>query len=165
MRSYLMLAALVALLATLPWIPVWAEQGKGARILTERTVPVPAGVSAEMRALLAVRTVPPAALAPTTREGWLQLQKAADATQAKAARGFAKKLGATIESVKVGGVPCFLVTPKEVGDRYDGWIVHLHGGAFVLGGGEGCVQEATWIADGCKAPVLSVDYRRPPVHP
>ena len=63
-------------------------------------------------------------------------------------------------------MPCFLVTPKTVGERFkDRWFVHLHGGAFVLNGGEGCLTEALWVADACQGRVLSIDYRRPPVHP
>jgi acetyl esterase/lipase len=146
-------------------LPAWAQEGRGAKTMVERTVPVPAGVSEQMRGVIAGREIPPPVPAPTTRDGWLRLQKAMDAAQAKQARGFAKQLGATVESKTVAGVPCFLVTPKEVGERFEGWFVHLHGGAFVLGGGEGAVREALWIADACKVRVLSIDYRRPPVHP
>ena len=54
----------------------------------------------------------------------------------------------------------------EVGERFkDRWLVHLHGGAFVFGGGEAAVREALWVADGLKARVISIDYRRPPLHP
>jgi acetyl esterase/lipase len=78
----------------------------------------------------------------------------------------AEKLGASWKAIEVAGVPCFLVTPKKIGERFkDRWLVHIHGGAFVLNGGEGCVVEALWVADACEAQVLSIDYRRPPVHP
>jgi hypothetical protein len=94
------------------------------------------------------------------------VQQTWDANNAKAARDLARKLGATWESVEVAGVLCFLVIPKNIGQRFkDRWLVHIHGGAFVLNGGEGCVSEALWVADACQARVLSIDYRRPPVHP
>ena len=47
----------------------------------------------------------------------------------------------------------------------DQWLVHVHGGAFVFGGGEAALPEALWVAGGCGARVLSIDYRRPPAHP
>ena len=142
------------------------KEAPNAKILDKRTVPPPAGISGAMRKLIATRQIPPALPVPETREAWLEVQRTWDANNAKAARDLAKKLGATWESIEVAGVPCFLVTPKEIGERFkDRWFVHLHGGAFVLNGGEGCLTEALWVADACQARVLSIDYRRPPVHP
>jgi acetyl esterase/lipase len=142
------------------------ESAPDAKTLGKRAVPTPAGISKELHELIASRQIPPALPVPETREAWLEVQRTWDANNAKAARDLAKKLGATWESIEVAGVPCFLVTPKEIGERFkDRWFVHLHGGAFVLNGGEGCLTEALWVADACQARVLSVDYRRPPVHP
>jgi acetyl esterase/lipase len=141
-------------------------KASGAKTLAERTVPAPAGVSAELRAVIAGRQVPPAMPVPTTREGWLEVQRGWDEGGAAVARTLANKNGATYEPMEVAGVPCYLVTPREIGERFkDRWLVHLHGGAFVLNGGEACVAEAIWVATACKARVLSIDYRRPPVHP
>lgn len=143
-----------------------AQEAPGTKILPERSIPVPAGISAEMRALVASRQIPPPLPVPETTEGWLEVQRTWDANNADTARQLAEKLGATWESMEVAGVPCYLVTPGEIGERFkDRWLVHIHGGAFVLNGGEGCVSEALWVADACQSRVLSIDYRRPPVHP
>lgn len=137
-----------------------------ATTLPKRTVPAPAGVSKEFHEFVATRQIPPATPVPETREGWLEVQRAADAGFAQEARELGKKLGASWKAVGVGGVPCFLVTPKKIGERFkDRWLVHIHGGAFVFAGGEGCVSEALWVADACQTRVLSIDYRRPPMHP
>ena len=78
----------------------------------------------------------------------------------------AKKVGASYESMKIDGVPCYLVTPMRIGDHFkDCWLVHLHGGAIVFGGSEAALREAFWVAYGCNARVLSIDYRHLPVHP
>ena len=168
MRLRILAVALAASWCAFLCLTAWAEEAPGAKTMAERTVPVPAGVSAELRAVIASHRIPPAAPtpAPTTREGWLKLQRTWDAPNAEVSRAVAKKIGATYESMKVGGVPCYLVTPKEIGKRFkDRWLVHIHGGAFVFNGGEASVREALWVADACKARVLSIDYRRPPVHP
>ena len=44
-------------------------------------------------------------------------------------------------------------------------LLHVHGGAFVFSAGLAATSEAVLLADACKMPVLSVDYRMPPDHP
>ena len=139
----------------------WAKEAPGGLRLEERTVPVPAGASSELRKILGSRAMPPQVPVPQDLAGWKQIQDAVDAKNAKDAHELAKSLGGSWKPMEVGGVPCFLVTPNTVDKRYaNGGSFHLHGGAFVLNGGEGCVREALWVADACKARVLSVDYRR-----
>lgn len=149
------------------WLEGGSEGAPDSTTLAERTVPPPAGVSDELRAMIASRPLPPPEFpVPATLESWLEIQRTWDEANAAVARDLAKKHGATYEAVQVAGVPCFLVTPETVSDRFeDRWLVHVHGGAFVLNGGEGCVTEAIWVAGACNARVLSIDYRRPPEHP
>jgi acetyl esterase/lipase len=164
-RINLVIVALFAA-GSLTLLTASAQESPGSKAMEERTVPVPTGVSKEFHELIATRQIPPALPVPQTREEWLEVQQKWDAENANVARDLAKKLGATWESMEVAGVPCFLVTPKKIGERFkDRWLVHIHGGAFVLNGGEGCVSEALWFADACQARVLAIDYRRPPVHP
>jgi monoterpene epsilon-lactone hydrolase len=138
----------------------------GVKTLPERTVPVPPGLSPELSAIIGNHQIPPYIPAPTSLEGWLEMQRMWDEPFDEMSRVAAKNLGATYEPMKIAGVPCYLVTPNEIDERFkDLWFVHIHGGAFVFGGGEAAVREALWMADGCKARVLSIDYRRPPVHP
>jgi acetyl esterase/lipase len=103
---------------------------------------------------------------PTTAEGWKQLQREANARGEQTARSAAGLLGVKVEPTEVGGVKCYRVTPKAVDPRKaNDLIVHVHGGAFVFYGGLAATSEAVLLADACKTPVLSVDYRMPPEHP
>ena len=138
----------------------------GSKKMDERIVPVPAGASKELRAFIAKKEIPPPIPVPKKQDEWLKFQEASDSEFAKEALRLAKVFESSWESVEIGGVPCFVVKPKEIGQRFKGQLlVHIHGGAFVLGGGEASVAEAMWVADACKAKVVSIDYRRPPLHP
>lgn len=162
----LIISIVFTLFACMPVSAQELPQLPGVKTMGERTVPAPVGVSPELSAIIASHQIPPYIPAPTTQKEWLELQEQFDAPFAEVARGAAEKLGATYETKNIGGVPCFLVTPKEIGERFkDRWLVHIHGGAFVFGGGESALREALWIADGLKARVISIDYRRPPLHP
>ena len=54
------------------------------------------------------------------------------------------------------------VMPPENRNRL---LVHVHGGCYVLGGGEAATSEAIYMAAFGHFKVLSVDYRRPPEFP
>jgi acetyl esterase/lipase len=138
----------------------------GVKTMAERTIPPPVGVSPELSAIIASHQIPPYVPSPTTQEEWLELQEKFDAPFAEEARAAAKRLGVTYETKNIAGVPCYLVTPKEISERFkDRWLVHIHGGAFVFGGGDSALREALWVADGLNARVISIDYRCPPLHP
>lgn len=58
------------------------------------------------------------------------------------------------------------MTPDEIDPEHEGHLfVHVHGGAYVFGGGEACVAEALAIALGTRMRALSIDYRMAPRHP
>jgi epsilon-lactone hydrolase len=78
----------------------------------------------------------------------------------------ADQLGVKVEAADFGGVNCYRVLPKEVAPGKDKYLLlHVHGGAFVFGARQAATGEAVLLADACKMPVLSVDYRMPPDHP
>lgn len=135
-------------------------------VMKERTLPTPAGISSEFAQILENRTVPAPLPVPTNTEEWLTLQTQFDAPGVEVTRKALERLGATYETKQIAGVETFLVTPKNVAPEYkDKWLVHIHGGAFVFGGGEAALREAIWVADGLGAQVISIDYRQPPLHP
>jgi acetyl esterase/lipase len=141
MNKNLIHLTLLVLLSFFVCMPVLAQEFPplpGVKTIAERTVPAPVGVSPELSAIITSHQIPPHIPAPTTQEEWLELQERWDAPFVEVSRVAAKRLGATYETKNIAGVPCYLVTPKEIGERFkDSWLVHLHGGAFVFGGGEG----------------------------
>lgn len=131
-----------------------------------RAIPTPAGISAEFAQILENRVIPEPLPVPTNTEEWIALQTQFDAPGVEVTRKALERSGATYETKQIAGVETFLVTPKNVAPEYkDKWLVHIHGGAFVFGGGEVALREAIWVADGLGAQVISIDYRQPPLHP
>jgi acetyl esterase/lipase len=141
-------------------------ESAGVTKLAARTIPAPAGLSPEMLEIVKARQIPPLMAAPESTEEWLRLQKAFDAPGEELGRQAAAHNGATCEAVEMAGVRTYLVTPGTINKRFaDRVFVHTHGGAFVFGGGESALREAVWLATGIGVKVVSVDYRRPPLHP
>lgn len=134
--------------------------------LDERTIPTPTGLSPELSSIIENRSMPPVFTAPETTEAWQAFQKQFDVAGIELAQEGMARLGVTYEAKTFAGVDTFFVTPKEVATEYkDKWLIHIHGGAFVFGGGESALREAAWIANGLGAKVISIDYRKPPLHP
>ena len=130
-----------------------------------REIPVPDTVSRELQAVIA-QPIPVLPTMPTTTEGWKLIQREADTHVEQRARALAQALGVKIDPVEVGGVKCFRVTPKSVApERAKDLLIHVHGGAYVFNGGQAATAEAVLLADACKMPTLSIDYRLPPDHP
>nr|ACZ16565.1 putative esterase [uncultured bacterium] len=138
----------------------------GVTTLGERTIPAPVGISPEMLEVVKERQIPPVIPAPETTEGWLELQALFDVAGEELGRAAAAYNEVTYEVKEIAGVRTYIVTPKELNERWgDRFFVHTHGGAFVFGGGDSALREAVWAAHGLGVKVVSVDYRRPPLHP
>lgn len=136
----------------------------GMRLAPPRAIPVPATVSPEMQQAIAA-PVEWTTVSRTDGE-WQERRREADAKALAEARAAARSLGVTVAPTTIGGVNAHLVTPSLVAPENAGrLLVHLHGGAYVYGGGEAGTCEAIIAAHFGRAPVLSVDYRMPPEHP
>lgn len=143
-----------------------SKPADGVVTLPERTVAPPAGLSPEMLEVVKERQFAPLIPAPETTEDWLKFQKAFDAPGEEQGREGAKYNNAAYEVKEVAGVRTYFVTPETINERFkDHVFVHTHGGAWVLGGGDSVLREAVWFASGLGVKVISVDYRRPPLHP
>ena len=55
-------------------LTAWAQETSSIKALEIRTVPVPAGVSEELREMIASREIRGPLPVPNTREEWLELQ-------------------------------------------------------------------------------------------
>jgi monoterpene epsilon-lactone hydrolase len=133
-------------------------------VVPARVLPVPTTVSPELQKVIAA---PPRRMpAVHGADEWRALQRERDATAAMYARALSGRLGVTVTPATIGGVKAFAVSPPEVApEQRNRLLVHLHGGAYVLGAGEAGTLEAILAACFARVPVLSVDYRMPPEHP
>jgi monoterpene epsilon-lactone hydrolase len=129
------------------------------RQVPARSVPVPTTVSPEMQVLIGA---PPSSnwnVAPKAIEEWRTL------SAPSAGRGAAlrERFRVKTEPLTVNGVNAFMVTPEVVPpENRNRLLVHVHGGCYVLSGGEAGTTEAIYMAAFGHFKVLSVDYRRPP---
>jgi monoterpene epsilon-lactone hydrolase len=77
-----------------------------------------------------------------------------------------KRFPAKAEPMVLGGVKCFLLTPSTYRDANRRcMLVHLHGGAYVIGAGESGFSETLLMAHYTATRVIFVDYRMPPDNP
>ena len=132
------------------------------RQIPARAVPVPTTVSSEMQALIGA---PPSANWngwPKSVEEWRPLS----APSAGRTAALREQLHVKSEPLTVNGVSAFMVTPDAISpENRNRLLVHVHGGCYVLSGGEAGTAEAIYMAAFGHFKVLSVDYRRPPDAP
>ncbi len=162
-RTALFASLLVAVTITLSA----AAQQEGSWTLDARTVPAPAAVSQELHEAIVAAPKPDAAtqwgFIPDTDDGWRELQKGMSALPLE---GIGNQNGVSIEAGEIDGVAVFHVNPNEVDPgRSEQLFLHVHGGGYVLGGGNSSVTEAATAAGIIGIPALSIDYRMPPDHP
>jgi epsilon-lactone hydrolase len=135
-----------------------------------RSLPVSVDVSEQYREILLNTPAPDIAAAknnvPQTVGQWEALIDSADAQTLTAARKMAKALSVTVKHDLIAGVNVYHVMPPEISPEHQMHLfLHVHGGAYILNGGEAGTFEAILIASHLKMPVLSIDYRMPPKHP
>ena len=134
-----------------------------------RNIPLPHGASDELRDSIAATPLPdlsPEAALPADETALKAFVAEADAATIQMMHALRDSVGASVTADAIGGVPVFHVTPAEVDPRHeDHLFVHVHGGAFVLNGGEAGVTEAILLAHNLGIRVVSIDYRMAPNHP
>jgi acetyl esterase/lipase len=78
----------------------------------------------------------------------------------------AKQFAVSIEPGEIDGVAVFRVTPNQPrAEHTQHLFLHVHGGGYVLNGGNAATVEAAMVAGRAGISTLSVDYRMPPAHP
>ncbi|MCI0377313.1 MAG: alpha/beta hydrolase [Gemmataceae bacterium] len=133
---------------------------------TPPTLPVPATVSPELQQAIAAPLRTDILVRPKTAREWRKLVQEADEQAAQVARLLWKQLGLTVTPSAIAGVQCFRLVPTSpLAPEGGRLLVHLHGGAYVLNGGEAATSEGALVAYSSKTTVISVDYRMPPDHP
>lgn len=168
-NKYRMLTLFVAIALTALTITAVKAQENVWKI-GPRTLPPSLDVSDEFREILLKTPAPDVdavkSNVPQTTEQWEAMIAAADEQTAAAARQVAKVLSVKVQHDTIDGVNVYRVTPPEIAQEHKNHLFfHLHGGAFVVNGGEAGTFEAVLIASHLKMPVISIDYRMPPKHP
>ena len=135
--------------------------------IESRQVPAPVGASRELSSALAALPAPDVGESrqnlPVNADGWRALQ-AAPAQPSLAE--LSDQLGVSIQQEEIDGVRVYRVVPARVDPQHaDHLFLHVHGGAYVLGGGDGSPSEAAIVASRVGIEALSVDYGMPPDHP
>lgn len=131
-----------------------------------REIPVPESISPEARAVLAmgvlgVQTEYPPADDPAA---WHAMVAAQDEVVTTMLGERARQITAECERREVGDAGVYVVTPEGVGDD-DRVVMDVHGGAFILQGGEACAVMTVLAAARLGLRTWGVDYRMPPDHP
>jgi acetyl esterase/lipase len=132
-----------------------------------RALPPPADASEIVREAIAATPAPDPVsrrqAVPRTDAEWRAAQQAS--SQADLAKLGADN-GVSIVRDEIAGVAVYLLHPKEPNAQHAAHLfLHLHGGAYVFGGGDAAVSEAALIAGSLGIEAISVDYRMPPEHP
>ena len=132
------------------------------REVPARSVAAPTTVSPEMQALIGGPLSATWNVVPKSIEEW----KALSAPSAGRVAALRDRFGIKTEPLTVNGVNAFMVTPPAIPpENRNRLLVHVHGGCYVLQGGEAGTSEAIYMAAFGHVRVLSIDYRRPPDSP
>lgn len=165
MRVEILMVCLVVLSAGI----VSTSEAQEARQIESRTVPAPAAASAELRGSIEAAPMINAgngAADLKTDADWERFVSERDGASGQTLEAMAGQLGVSVKPFVVEGVSIFQVKPSDVDPRHaDHRFLYIHGGGYVLGGGEAGVSEAVLIASRAKIQVLAIDYRMPPKHP
>jgi monoterpene epsilon-lactone hydrolase len=128
-----------------------------------RIVPTPTTVSVEMQRLVDSLPSPSWNASPRTVDEWKPIVEAADQAAARRIPKLCAAFGVRIEKAMIGGVRAYMVIPAAVApENRDRLLIHLHGGCYVLNGGEAGLPEAILMAGFGGFRVIAVDYRMPP---
>jgi acetyl esterase/lipase len=136
--------------------------------LPARDIPVPTSVSPEAQAALALgRLGPPPRDYPPLDDvpGWKAYVAESDDFVRTMVGGRTPRFSGTVDERPIGPCPLYVVTPEGVTDGDRRVFLDIHGGAWVLGGGDLCRMTAMMSATAVGARTWSVDYRMPPDHP
>jgi monoterpene epsilon-lactone hydrolase len=133
-----------------------------------REIPVPTSVSPEAQSVLAMgRLGPPSRELPALddTEGWKAYVAETDEFVRSMVGDATAGFKGSIAERDIGPCPIYVVTPDRVTKNDRRVFLDIHGGAWVLGGGDLCKRTTVASADAVGVCAWTVDYRMPPDHP
>jgi len=106
------------------------------------------------------------AIVPADETEWLQFIAESEAEGAAEVMAAVERLPVSVQPDAIAGVNTFHVVPDWVDEAHeDHLLVHVHGGAYILGGGVAGAAEAIALVLGTGIRAISIDYRMAPHHP
>lgn len=134
-------------------------------LLPERFVPTPKSVSPQAQAFLTQGLpVTPPELAVDDLDGWRSYIAQVNGHLAMAGKARSEQTPCSISEHRLSNVTLYEVEPQS-GAAEGKAIYHIHGGAFIVGGGIAAAYSAMAVAHAAGVRSYSVDYRMPPDHP
>lgn len=146
------------------------SESRPALHVPARDIPVPTSVSEQAQAILARGRLGPSPEYPALDDlqGWRDMIASTDAEVLGmlAMRGGATDApGPSVAEIDIDGAKVYVITPAGVSDEDRRVYLDLHGGSWILCGGEICRAMGIGAAASVGARTWSVDYRMPPDHP
>jgi monoterpene epsilon-lactone hydrolase len=161
-HSRVVLGLAVAAVALAPQAMAETPSNGGSEV-PARTLPVPDTVSPQVQKLIAAPLRPGWNVLPKTGEEWKPISEAGAAGTIRNLPGLTERLKVKVEKTVIDGVKAYVVTPEEISPQNQNRVlIHMHGGCYVLNGGDAGLPEAMLMAAFGRAKVISVDYRMPP---
>jgi acetyl esterase/lipase len=136
--------------------------------ISAREIPVPAHLSPEARAWLAMPRAPEGAAdypALDDLDGWRRRIAASDAMIMNVHLGGKPPRECAIVDLREGDARGFEIVPEGVSPADRRVYLDIHGGGLIMGAGEVCKAMAANTASYLGARVVAPDYRMPPDHP
>jgi len=134
--------------------------------LPARDIPVPTSVSPQAQAIIAMQpSVGTTYPSVEDAEGWRAMAAERDAAIVDIVGARASAIPTEVEEIDVDGVRVYVITPHDLPGDDPRVFLNVHGGAFVLGGGESCRLMGLHAVGLSRVRTWAVDYRMPPDHP
>ena len=149
---------------TFPLIVASAFAAEGDWTIGPRILPAPVAASEALRSTIASIPAPDVAMSSQPLDDATLTAMGAPMSLDLDALG--KSAGVTITRDTIAGVKVYHVTPDRIAPEHKNHLfVHVHGGGYVLEGGDSSVTEAVVVAASSGIRALSIDYRMPPDAP
>lgn len=134
-----------------------------------RSIPVPSTASPQLqRAIAAAARIPRDLMrrTPQSEREWRGFIDGSNAVTLQRQAALRELFPVEVARTEMTGVTVREILPARLDPAWAGRVVvHLHGGAYVINGGEAGLNEGILCASHAGVRVLSVDYRMPPEHP